>query len=275
MTIDLLRETMIGKTVHDVKKKYTSENKLFNETKSIIALWKKSCDVEGADKKPSSDATTDTAVRKSSRESIPVKFEIEIPKQVHVDIKTSDKVKPLPVRNAAGDLVFADYPSFRPNLTPKEVLQMGSFGGTYFRPITSKVTGQSYKDVWKELPEDWLQGLNIKTQIASSNYSKAINKYKETCGGDLEMWESSGWITSIDPYGWFMWYCRFYQGRRCSDDVRQIGRGNGVIGPSGRWRRNLANKVLASGLPHAQGCEKYTISPKIRQLLQVLVFILF
>ena len=62
---------------------------------------------------------------------------------------------------------------------------------------------------------------------------------------------------------------RFYQGRRCSDDVRQIGRGNGVIGPGGRWRRNLANKVLASGLPLDQGCAKVTISPKIRQLLQV------
>jgi hypothetical protein len=42
-----------------------------------------------------------------------------------------------------------------------------------------------------------------------------------------------------------------------------------VIGSSGRWRRNLANKVLASGLPLAQGCEKHSISPKIRQLLQV------
>ena len=69
-----------------------------------------------------------------------------------------------------------------------------------------------------------------------------------------------------------IYYCvigRFYQGRRCSDDVRQIGRGNGVIGPGGRWRRNLANKVLASGLPLDQGCAKVTISPKIRQLLQV------
>lgn len=41
---------------------------------------------------------------------------------------------------------------FRPNLTPKEVMQMGSFGGTYFRPIKSSVTGKSYRDVWKEFP---------------------------------------------------------------------------------------------------------------------------
>ena len=24
---------------------------------------------------------------------------------------------------------------------------------------------------------------------------------------------ASGWITHIDPYGWFQWYCRFYQGK--------------------------------------------------------------
>ena len=119
-----------------------------------------------------------------------------------------DHVMPQPKRNPKGELVFPDFPNFRPNLTPREVLQMGSFGGTYFRPITSSVTGESYKDVWKELPKDWLEGLDIKTQIASPTYAKSLNKYKETCGGDLEMWESSGWITSIDPYGWFMWYCR-------------------------------------------------------------------
>jgi hypothetical protein len=37
--------------------------------------------------------------------------------------------------------VFEDCPELRPNMTPKEVLQAGSFGGTYFRPIKSGVTG--------------------------------------------------------------------------------------------------------------------------------------
>ena len=124
------------------------------------------------------------------------------------EVEVYDHVMPLPKKNQKGELVFPDFPQFRPNLTPREVLQLGSFGGTYFRPITSSVTGQSYRDVWKELPKVWLEGLDIKTQIASSTYCKSLNKYKETCGGDLEMWESSGWITSIDPYGWFMWYCR-------------------------------------------------------------------
>ena len=44
------------------------------------------------------------------------------------------------------------------------------------------------------------------------------------------MWESSGWIKECDPYGWFMWYTRFYLGRRTDDDERQIGRWKALTG---------------------------------------------
>lgn len=45
-------------------------------------------------------------------------------------------------------------------------------------------------------------------QVASSTYRENVNTYNVKCGGSLEMWESSGWIVTQDPYGWFQWYCR-------------------------------------------------------------------
>ena len=67
--------------------------------------------------------------------------------------------EPLPKRDTDGVLLFSDAKEFRPNMTPKEVLHAGSFGGTYFRPIKSSITGLSYNKVWNELPQDWLQGV--------------------------------------------------------------------------------------------------------------------
>ena len=40
---------------------------------------------------------------------------------------------------------------FRPNISPVDVIKKGDFGGTYFRDITSGVTGKFYKNSWKEL----------------------------------------------------------------------------------------------------------------------------
>lgn len=111
-------------------------------------------------------------------------------------------MKPIPTRNKDGDLVFADHPNFRPNLTPAEVIRLGSFGGTYFRPIYSSITKKHYTDeAWRELPPDWLEGLNIPRTVSSSTYRTDVNKYREKCGQGLDEWESSGWITSVDPYG--------------------------------------------------------------------------
>jgi hypothetical protein len=174
-----------------------------------------------------------------------------------------------PTRNSKNQFIFPDHKDFKPNLSPSEVLQRGSFGGTYFRPIYSSVTKTQYgPEVWQELPKDWLSGLDIKRQVASRTYDEAVNKWGVKCGGDLKMWEDSGWITEIDPYGWFQWYCRFFQGRRCSDDDRQLSRGLNCMGPKGRWRNNLINKVLASNKPLDQAVNDPSISPVVRQTLQ-------
>ena len=105
------------------------------------------------------------------------------------DVKKRDGyTEPIPKKNSDGVLIFKDCDEFRPNMTPKEVLQAGSFGGTYFRPIKSGVTGLKYDKMWNELPQNWLEGLNIKKTISSSLYDESVNTYKAKCGGSLEMW---------------------------------------------------------------------------------------
>jgi hypothetical protein len=180
--------------------------------------------------------------------------------------------QPVPKRGKDGCFSFADYPAFRPNLSPSEVLKLGSFGGGYFRPIRSKVTGLSYtNEAWEELPKEWLEGVNIKSQLTRASYEASVNKYKVKCGASLDEWEGSGWIRDSDPYGWFQWYCRFFQGRRCDDDERQVARGLQCFGPTGRWRTNLMNKCLATktgGRTFQQCVDDLKVSPVIRQTLQ-------
>jgi hypothetical protein len=160
---------------------------------------------------------------------------------------------------------FSDYPEFTPNLSPKDILKMGSFGGTYYRDIYSSITKKHYKgkQVIKEFPMSWFKGIDIDTMIISSKYDKHINKYGVKCGSSLESWEDSGWIIKQDPYGWFQWYCRFYRGRRTKDDKRQINRWLKLAGPNGRFRKRIINMINKKGKKY----NDYTVSPVIRQVL--------
>ena len=168
-------------------------------------------------------------------------------------------------RDKDGVIHFKDYPEFVPNLTPKEIFQMGSFGGTYFRPIKSTVTNKTYRNQHLEFPKNWYTGLDTSVYVTSDKCQPNINKYKVKSGLSLEEWESSGWITHHDPYGWFQWYCRFYQGRRCADDDRQVMRWVKYASEkSGRWRRRLINMCIDK----KKAYDDRSVSPVIRQGLQ-------
>lgn len=159
-------------------------------------------------------------------------------------------------------LSFSDFPDFKPNLTPREIFELGSFGGTYWRPIYSSVTGKNYKDQHKEF-EDMFKGIP-ENKLSSSRCQLKLNKYGKKSGSSLEMWEEKGWIKNQDPYGWVQWYCRFYQGRRTEDDARQVQRWKNFAGPKGRFRNTLINKIKRADTTY----DDYTISPTIRQGLQ-------
>jgi hypothetical protein len=166
--------------------------------------------------------------------------------------------RPTPV-----ELTFPDYPTFRPNLTPRQMFEAGIFGGSYFRPIRSAVTGLDHANEHVNCTS--LKGLPARLLCNPKAIPKE-NKYKVLAGSSLEEWEVAGWIVEQDPYGWVQWYVRFYEGRRSPGDARQIDRWNKFAGPkSGRFRTQLINKIKAAG----GDINNVSISPVVRQgLLQ-------
>ena len=156
---------------------------------------------------------------------------------------------PEPSRDVAGAFHFDSHPDFTPNKSPEEVIREGCFGGSYFRPLFSRTLGVTISDDWKELPSFWVDGLNTAKFLDSPHYDADVNKFKVSCGQSIEEWEAAGWINhNYDVRGWFQWYCRFYMGRRCDDDERQVSRWKKCVGSTGRWKRMLLKKYVSAGV---------------------------
>ena len=100
------------------------------------------------------------------------------------------------------------HPEFRPQLSPKEMLELGVFGGKYMSDCTA------------EFPIDWFENARLCSEI----HDPELNLYGVNASQALAEWRRKGWIYKEDPRGWFQWYCRYYMGRRCPDDERQIKR---------------------------------------------------
>ena len=175
---------------------------------------------------------------------------------------------PKPKRNSNDEFIFPDFPKFKPNLSPKEMFQLGSFGGTYWRPIYSSITKKHYKNIHLNYPKDWWKGLHTpkknKLTLHWNKYDKTINNYGVKVGQTLEVWEDKNWISKYHPYGWVHWYCDFFLGERSPDDERQIKRWLAIAGEKGRFRKWLITLIVGKNGKWNDN----TISPKIRQTLQ-------
>jgi hypothetical protein len=99
-------------------------------------------------------------------------------------------------------------PDFKPELTPKQMLEMGVFGGRYMT------------DCGEEFPKDWF----AHAKLDPNGPDKNLNFFKVNASQPLKVWIKNGWIRPQDPRGWFQWYCRYFMGRRSVDDERQIKR---------------------------------------------------
>jgi hypothetical protein len=102
---------------------------------------------------------------------------------------------------------------FKPELTPREMLELGVFGGKYMT------------DCRNEFPRSWFSRAKLSPEFRD----KRCNYFGVNASQPLSEWRRRGWIRSEDPRGWFQWYCRYYMGRRIPEyDEWQIGRWKAV-----------------------------------------------
>jgi hypothetical protein len=125
-------------------------------------------------------------------------------------------------------------PGFAPQLTPRELLALGVFGGKYMT------------DCRDEFPASWF----VKAKLSPERSDPKLNYFGVRASQPLSVWRKNGWIYEEDPRGWFQWYCRYYAGRRCLDDDRQIR----------RWRQMARHVAQVKA-----GCHKGDLSCRRRQ----------
>lgn len=123
---------------------------------------------------------------------------------------------------------------FEPELTPREMLALGVFGGKYMT------------DCRAEFPASWF----TRARLAPRKRDPALNHFGVDASQPLSVWRKKGWIHPDDPRGWFQWYCRYYMGRRSLDDERQIR----------RWRQMRRHVAQVR-----QGCEAGDLDCRRRQ----------
>jgi hypothetical protein len=140
------------------------------------------------------------------------------------------------------------YNDFKPQLTPKQMLEYGIFGGSY---LGSSIV---------EYPKSWF----IKAKL-SKKFDINLNYFKIKAGMSLKEWRKKGWIIEEDPRGWFQWYCRYTMGRRMPEiDKIQIHRWK-AFGPRhiGAIKRNCIKKKYSCRRKQRQALLQWAYNPFI------------
>lgn len=113
-------------------------------------------------------------------------------------------------------------PEFKPQLTPKQMLELGVFGGKYMT------------DCGGEFPASWFAHAKLSPQ----GKNPKLNFFGVDASQPLSEWRREGWIHPDDPRGWFQWYCRYFMGRRMNDDARQIKRWKQIVRHVAQLKQN-------------------------------------
>jgi hypothetical protein len=119
-------------------------------------------------------------------------------------------------------------PRFAPELTPRQMLELGVFGGKYMT------------DCRKEFPDSWF----TRAKLCAERHDARLNYFRVSASQTLRQWWRNGWIHPQDPRGWFQWYCRYYMDRRSADDARQIRRWRAIARHVAQIRNNCEPRDL-------------------------------
>lgn len=124
------------------------------------------------------------------------------------------------------------HPDFKPELTPKQMLALGVFGGVYMR------------DCIKEFPKDWFTRARFQKK-GIYKHDPNLNFFGANASQPLSVWRKKGWIYKEDPRGWFQWYRRYYMGRRIpGEDERQIKRWRAIVRHIAQIKKHCRHKDL-------------------------------
>lgn len=158
-------------------------------------------------------------------------------------------------------------PDFKPEITPKQLLELGVFEGKYFN--------LSYT----EFPREWFSKALRMGKIGLKYPDPSVNFFKVKSRMSLKEWKKRGWLYGkhnlfvissgkgkkyyinkprknyknirkrsffIDPYGHCQWYFRYYLGRRIPEvDKIQIKRWKSIRRHIGQIKKNCKKKNIS------------------------------
>ena len=135
---------------------------------------------------------------------------------------------------------------FNPELTPKQMLEYGVFGGSYLG------------NTIHEYPKSWFTRARL-----SKTFDVKLNYFLIQAGLSLKEWKKKSWIMEEDPRGWFQWYCRYSTGRRIEEiDKIQIRRWK-AFGPRhiGGIKKNCPKKLWSCRQKQRQALLQWAYNP--------------